>query len=222
MWSRFRSDPEERRDRAIALAAILRAALLVQDSARQGMQNGEASTQTIRSILAMDGNGGIQLFGDISGLRRALALICPLLQRGPGNAQEAELLRYALALLTLGKRLIARHDLAERVRQGIEQAQRQMEHFADPLHPSVTASLAQTYTDAVGKLSPRIIVSGESRYLSNNEDAARIRTLLLAGIRAAVWWRQRGGNLLRLILERRALCQEATALLAANPFNADA
>ncbi|MBN6744857.1 DUF489 family protein, partial [Acidithiobacillus sp. MC2.1] len=101
--------------------------------------------------------------------------------------------------------------------EGVEQAQRQIAHFADPMQRSIVAGLAQTYTEAIGILRPRIIVSGESRFLSVPDDAARIRTLLLSGIRAAVLWRQAGGRLPATILERRALCQEAEELLATHP-----
>jgi high frequency lysogenization protein len=43
-------------------------------------------------------------------------------------------------------------------------------------------------------LSPRIMVNGDPAHLNNPENANRIRALLLAGIRAAMLWRQSGGG----------------------------
>jgi len=217
MWSFLLPDARRRRDRALGLAGVLRSALLVQDIARNGAQPGDLLQTCIRSVLALDSKDSLRALGDVDSLRHSLALLCPLLQRGPGNAQEAELLRYSMALTTLGKRLLKNPSATRRVQEGIEQAQRQIAHFADPMQRSIVAGLAQTYSEAVGILRPRIIVSGESRFLSDPDDAARIRTLLLSGIRAAVLWRQAGGRLPATILERRALCQEAEELLATHP-----
>ena len=49
------------------------------------------------------------------------------------------------------------------------------------------------------------MVNGEHTYLSNDEIAAQIRALLLAGIRAAILWRQSGGSRWRLLFGRGAL-----------------
>ena len=217
MWSFLLPDARRRRDRALALAGVLRSALLVQNIARNGTQPGELLQICIQSILALECQDSLRALGDIDSLRQSLALLCPLLQRGPGNAREAELLRYSMALTTLGKRLLKNSSATQRVQEGIEQAQRQVVHFSDPTQRSIIAGLAQTYTEAIDTLRPRIIVSGESRFLSDPDDAARIRALLLSGIRAAVLWRQAGGHLPGAILERRGLCQEAEELLATHP-----
>ena len=55
----------------------------------------------------------------------------------------------------------------------------------------------------ISDLKPRIMVAGEQNYLLNTDTAARVRTLLLAGIRAAVLWRQLGGSKWKLLLSRK-------------------
>jgi high frequency lysogenization protein len=48
------------------------------------------------------------------------------------------------------------------------------------------------------------------------DNAAKIRALLLAGIRAALLWRQAGGDRWKLIFSRSAMQKEAQQLLKAN------
>ena len=55
----------------------------------------------------------------------------------------------------------------------------------------------------ISRLTPQVMVRGEERYLRDADIAARIRTLLLAGIRAAVLWRQLGGSKWRLFIGRK-------------------
>ena len=57
------------------------------------------------------------------------------------------------------------------------------------------------------------MVRGEPEYLSQAGNANRIRALLLSGIRAAVLWRQLGGNRLRLLFSRSRIVRCAHGLL---------
>ena len=186
---------------------MLRAALEVQEVARRGRSDSHLLLLSVQSILAIDAQDSVAALAGLEGLQRGLQALCPLLHRGPRQAEEAEILRYTMSLAKLSGRLLANHKALERVRRGIEQARRQVDHFADLLHPSVLAGLADTYAEGVGTLSPRIIVSGESRFLTRDEDTTRIRTLLLGGIRAGVLWRQSGGKIWSALLERQKLCE---------------
>jgi len=58
------------------------------------------------------------------------------------------------------------------------------------------------------------MVQGKPEYLNTPTNANRIRALLLAGMRAAVLWRQLGGNRLKLLWTRRGIVERAEALLA--------
>ena len=58
------------------------------------------------------------------------------------------------------------------------------------------------------------MVNGSQVHLNNPENANRIRALLLAGIRAAILWRQSGGSRWKLLVQRNALLREARSLLA--------
>jgi len=58
------------------------------------------------------------------------------------------------------------------------------------------------------------MIQGDQHYLTNTETAAKIRTLLLAGIRAALLWKQAGGSRWKLLIERGKMQGEAEVLLA--------
>ena len=98
------------------------------------------------------------------------------------------------------------------IEEGIEQAERQVEHFS-MTHENVIAALASIYSEQISPLSPRIMVEGSDGHLSNPTNAAKIRALLLAGIRAAILWRQCGGSRLQLLFKRRSYLDSAAALL---------
>jgi len=57
------------------------------------------------------------------------------------------------------------------------------------------------------------MIRGEQSHLLNENTAARIRTLLLAGIRSAVLWQQLGGGKWKLFLKRKKYVAVAENLL---------
>jgi high frequency lysogenization protein len=61
------------------------------------------------------------------------------------------------------------------------------------------------YQDTLSKLSFRIQVHGDSRFLQQPQVANQVRAILMSGIRAAMLWRQLGGKRWHLIFKRKAL-----------------
>ncbi len=57
------------------------------------------------------------------------------------------------------------------------------------------------------------MVKGEEKFLSQTNNANKIRALLLSGIRSAVLWRQVGGNRWQLLLKRKYFVSEANRIL---------
>jgi high frequency lysogenization protein len=81
------------------------------------------------------------------------------------------------------------------------------------LHPNLLANLADIYSRTLSTLQPRIMVRGEPLYLNNPDNQNRIRTLLLAGIRAAWLWRQVGGSRWKILFGRNRLLATANEYL---------
>ncbi|HFD81397.1 MAG TPA: lysogenization regulator HflD [Gammaproteobacteria bacterium] len=204
--------PRSDSDRALAFAGILQALQLVQDSAYGRPLDKDALHSSLNSILMTDADDVPQVYGGRQGVHSGLALMARQLMGG-GEKPDPELSRYLVTLLHLERKLSKRSDLLERLQSGIERAHNQAGHFGLS-HANTLASLAETYSQTLSTLSPRILVNGDPHLLRDSAVANRIRALLLAATRSAVLWRQCGGTRLGLLLGgRRRLVEAAGRLL---------
>jgi high frequency lysogenization protein len=201
-------------NRTLAFAGMLQALQLVQQTAHGTPCDTEAFQATLRSVLALDSTSVEAIYSGVDGVRNGLGLL-PVQLLDDKRKPDTELSRYLVVLLHLERKLSKRADLLERLRTGIEHAQRQVEHF-EVGHANVLASLANTYTETVSTLQPRIMVNGDPRRLQDSAVANQIRALLLAAMRSAVLWRQCGGTRLGLLLGRRKLMAIANEFLRHN------
>lgn len=198
-------------DRVLALAGLHQAVYLVQQVARHGSADPGPLETSIESLFKIDADSTEQVFGGASGVQRGLRVLLQQLDR---QQRDLEITRYTVCLLYLERKLSRRKDLMQIVVEGVETASGQLEYFS-ATHANVLAKLADIYSNTVSTLSPRIMVTGTPAHLNNRTNANRIRALLLAGMRAAVLWRQLGGNRLQLLLGRERLAASAARLLEA-------
>lgn len=199
------------RNQTLALAGIAQACFLVRQLATTGNADQTAFTASIGSLLKIDAASVEDVFGDLGGLRIGLEqLDKQLTSRLVANPEQA---RYAAQLIYLQKQLSKQTNMLQNIRSGIERAQAQAEHFGI-LHQNVLANLADLYHSTLSTLQPRIMITGDQHYLGDQVTVNKIRTLLLAGIRATLLWRQCGGSRWHLLLFRSKLQQEAQSLLS--------
>ena len=199
------------RDRVLALAGIFQACSLVRQVAHRGLADSAPLAVSIESVLAIDAQDVESVFGGAAGLATGLTSLLKELGRS-NRSRDREVVRYAVSLLHLERKLVKHAELLQALRRGIETAASQAQHFSST-HPNVISNLADLYTRTVSTLPPRIMVKGEPTILSNPDNAARIRALLLAGMRSTVLWRQCGGTRLSLLLHRRRILQTAEELV---------
>lgn len=197
-------------EQSLALAGIYQAAALVQQLANGQALEQSAHQASLSSVFRIDADDVGAVFGGLEGMRLGLDTLIRQLEQPRGNM---ELTRMVLGMLQLERKLDGRPDMLAQLRQGIEQADRQRQHF-DTLHPTVGASLGALYEQTLSKLRPRIMVSGDPRLLHETARVARIRSLLLAGIRSAVLWRQLGGRKWQMIMRRKQVVLLARGLLS--------
>lgn len=204
-------------DQTLALAGMFQAAQLVQQIAHNG-QCSEASLETsIRALFATNPESTLEVFGgDLANLQEGLVTLSSVLSQQT-RPQDAEILRYVLNLMHLESRLNKRADMLDVIGSRIEQARHTASHFGYT-HPNLISNLASVYTDTISTFRLRIQVTGNRNELQKDENAAKVRALLLSGIRCAVLWRQTGGRRWQLIFSRKKVTQHARELAQqANP-----
>ncbi len=201
-------------DKCLALAGIFQAAELVQQVARQGSADNEAMQASIGSLYIVNAPSVDDIFGSSARLCCGLASVVRHLEgRPPGS--RLEVTRYAITLMQLAGKAMKTPAIMTRLQDGIEQASGQAEYFSHT-HENLIAALAELYKETISSLSPRIMVQGDPGLLADPGKANMIRALLLAGIRAAILWRQCGGGRFYLLFSRKALAAHARELLAAH------
>ncbi|MBI5461889.1 MAG: high frequency lysogenization protein HflD [Gammaproteobacteria bacterium] len=200
-------------DRTLALAALFQAAQLVQHVARRGHAADSDVETCIDSLFQIDAPSTEAIFNGRRGLVTGLRTLGARLGSG-GSAEELEITRYAIALLHLERKLARYPTMQNTLRIGIERIRNQTNYFP-PTHVNILAALGELYQATISTVQPRIMVQGDPTYLADKARANLIRALLLAGIRAAVLWRQVGGNRWQLFLARRKILETAHQLLQA-------
>ena len=196
----------------MALGGLFQAVTLVQQVARDGSADAAPFESSIESVFRIDAENADAVYGGSARLELGLRTLCRQLGRDK-SLQDAEIMRYAVSLMFLERQLVRNARMLKRLREGIDAATQQSEHFS-VTHENVLARLADTYASTVSQLQPRIMVQGKPEYLNTPANANRIRALLLAGMRSAVLWRQLGGNRLRLLWTRKHIVRCAEGLLA--------
>lgn len=194
----------------IALAGIFQASELVRQIARQGMLDQAPFEASIQSVLKINADSIMDVYGGLSGIKTGLQVLCQ--QLGNETRRNIEVMQYVLGVVFLERKLAKRQDMLAKIRIGIETAVAETEIYA-ATHPQVIEQLANLYTQTLSTFDYRIKVGGEQRFLENPHNADKIRALLLAGIRSAVLWRQKGGKRLQFIFSRAKILRAAQDLL---------
>lgn len=205
------------KNRTIALAALFQCVEGVNQVANTGKIDNDLYRTCINSVLTDNNESVESLYGSISELKVGLRSMMYQLGSGQltpdGNAKDMEATRYTLGLLHLENKLNKNSDVFKELLDGIKNTQEKLKHF-DIDHENITASLAEVYASTISELGPKIMIKGDQESLANPKNAAKIRALLLAGIRAALLWRQAGGTRWKLLWERGKLQKQADNFLS--------
>lgn len=199
-------------ERTIAFAGLCQSVKLVQDVARTGTANYDAVQTCLKSITVINPPTTVSVFEHEAKLTMGLtALIDELNNSTDGN----ELTRYLINLLALERKLQSRRDSLAQLGDRINNTERQLQMF-DLMDEQMLRNFANIYLDTISPLGPRVQISGSPTHLQNLAVQNKIRALLLAGIRAAVLWRQVGGKRRHLIFGRKQMTEQAKLILARN------
>lgn len=197
---------------SIALAGILQAATQVEELAKTGYLKTDEFEVAVRSLFINQPNNTLEVFGgDIAALQSGLEKLEEMLTQYK-RAPSTDLFRYALGVMHIQKRLSRKKSVLGVISERLERAQVQSEHFGYT-HDNLIRNIADIYSDTISKFQYRIQVTGNYNYLQQDRVANQVRTLLLAGIRAAILWRQLGGNRWQFLFYRKDILDACHELL---------
>jgi len=200
------------KDRTMALAGIFQATELVRQAANHGTWSGYAADTCLGSLMAIDTASLEDIYGGADSVRLGIQTLISVLQ---GDRHYVESLGYAVSIMQVENHFQKNQDMQARIGAQLltisELNEVQEEHEKKDLQAKQVAAL---YRETISTLSPRIVVNGRPQYLQVERTVNWIRTLLFAGLRSAVLWRQLGGGRFSLMFGRKKMLEHAQTLLA--------
>lgn len=189
-------------DQTIAIAAVLQCCRLVRELAYEGrIEHEHLAAANIHSLFNFDPKDTPDTFGgNVHDLNLGLETFLTLLSGGERQASDTEIIRYAVNLVGVAKAFMNDGDMMRKLHQRLEELKpAYLEHGVDD---ALMTDLNKLYRETISNLPVRIVINGEKRFLEEPRIASHIRSLLLAGVRATVLWRQVGGTRWALLLRR--------------------
>jgi len=199
------------KERTMALAGIFQATELVRQAANHGTWSGYAADTCLDSLLAIDADTVEEIYGNVNCLRLGAETLVSILQ---GDRRYMESLGYAVSIMQVENNFRRKSSMQTDIGcelQSITTIDDGLElHEIKDLQAE---KIAELYTRTISNLSPRIIVNGRPQFLQVDRTVNWIRTLLFAGLRSAVLWRQMGGGRFSLMFGRKKMLEQARTLL---------
>lgn len=198
------------KNQTIALAGLYQSLALVQQVAWHGDDTHSCLIPTIKSILKIDTENFIDAYGSTNNLSLGFRSLKETLEKR-SEQRVIERTHYAINLMYLENKLHTNTRTMSALGGEIERIKMQLSTVEDSLE-EYTQELSRLYREYISPLGPKIIIQGNPAYLKVEQHASLIRTLLLAGIRAIVLWRQAQGKRWSLLLGRNSILKNITAL----------
>ncbi len=199
------------KNRTLALAGVFQATELVRQAACHGTWSGYAASSCLDSLFMLEGEMPDEIYGGREKVRLGIETLLAVLQ---GESRYTESLRYAIGLMQIERKFRRSKKFQHQLGVGLEKITGMGEELDQHDRENLQAhEISQLYADTISMLSPRIVVNGKPQYLKNERTVDWVRTLLLAGLRSAVLWRQLGGGRFELMFGRKKIVREAQSLL---------
>jgi high frequency lysogenization protein len=195
----------------IALAGLCQAAALVKQVARSNEFDSQCLVTSLNSIAITTSDNTEQVFGDVNHLALGYQTILAQLSNQSTN-KDVEVTRYIANLLSIERKLSSSKKTMAALGERISNIQRQQLHL-EITDSQMLSNLASIYTDVVSPVARKIQVAGDPEILKRPDNQHRVRAILLAGLRAAVLWRQLGGKRRHILFSRQQILDSAQQTL---------
>lgn len=193
-------------NQVLAFAAMCQCAQLVHNIARTGTIDKQQWQVCVNSLVITDPDNATDIYGSSADLFLGFKTL--ISQLSDNDARSMEVTKYVAGLIALERKLMKSPKSLAMMSQRVDQVKRQLHHFTVD-DPAVIANFASIYSDIISPLGSKIQISGVPEQLQQKIVQEKIRALLLAGVRAAVLWRQMGGKRRHLLLARKELVKNA-------------
>ncbi|MBL4822511.1 MAG: high frequency lysogenization protein HflD [Colwellia sp.] len=207
------------KDQTITFAAICQVAHLVQQVSRNALVNDTEFKILLNSIITTSPENTLAVYGgELANVKQGLELLINHLgdsssaKDKENKVKDPEFTRYIISLINLERRLAKQPKQLAQLGERIDATKRQLAHY-EITSETLIASFASIYSDIISPLGARIQVTGEPNILKQTASQHKIRSLLLAGIRSTVLWRQVGGKRRTILFSRSKLVKTAKELL---------
>ncbi|QCI24101.1 DUF489 family protein [Buchnera aphidicola (Macrosiphoniella sanborni)] len=196
----------------LSLAGICQSAHLIQTLAYSGICNQNAFNTCLISILKINTNSVIEIYGNHEkNLRIGLKTLISFLTFSNFSHSYIEFITYIFKMITIQKKIKKNHIATSSLRKNILLISNQYNIHSDI--NIITDQIAELYIKIISSLGSRILIKGLKNFLKNLHIQKKIRCLLFSGIRAIVLWNQYYGNQLQLIYFRKILIKKAKKIL---------
>jgi high frequency lysogenization protein len=198
------------KERTMALSGIFQATELVRQAANHGTWSGYSADTCLESLLAIEAESVDNIYGSTNKIRLGAETLVSVLQ---GDRRYMESLSYAVSIMQLENNF--RNKTKMQTHIGSELLSIAQIDDGTEIHEIKdlqAKKIADLYTTTISTISPRIVVNGRPQHLQIDRTVDWIRTLLFAGLRSAVLWRQLGGGRFSLMFGRKKMLSEAQSL----------
>ncbi len=198
-------------EQVLAMGGIYQASALARQLARTGQCDSFAYQKSIASIFVTDAPDTLSIFGGLDALGLGLSELAGK-ATGANPTDIYESTRYAATMVILATKLCKRADILDAL-GGKIQAVRADRDVGIATGTDIDVLIAGIYSETISTIEPRIMVRGEASLLQDDRNVNCIRAALLAGVRAAVLWRQLKGNRLKWLFYRNRYASVAGDLI---------
>ena len=203
----------QNQQQVIALAGLFQEMEAVDHIAQTGRCNEAVLETSLKSLFVENPENALSVYGELADIKPGLQLVQRLLTDNRASNKQLSPVRYALAIVQLERRLSKNTDMLNTISKRLEHTNNQINHFGI-LHENVFSGLASIYTDTISTFNLRVHIAGQEQQLKIPQNAAKIRSLLLTGIRSAILWRQVKGHRWHFIVKRKIIISECQNLLS--------
>lgn len=197
------------RSQTIALSAICQSAQLIQQISKGKPYDKEQFAIIVSGIMVTSPKTIFDVYPTVEEVAAGCELLIHQLS-GQTTSRDVEATRYIAGIMSLSKRLLRSTSSLQNLTDALAKIERRLEHF-ELLSPSIIQNFADTYREVISPIGQKIQIIGNPDILKQPDTQNKVRALLLAGVRAAVLWRQFGGQRRQFLLSRKRILQDALA-----------